>query len=86
MQIKKKHPSQRLKADEFKRTRSASLTPELFKLSLKQSSFDFNRTKEEILGSTVSKTMLLSPFLRHPSIKDNFSFSLFEYFLIWFNC
>jgi len=62
MQIKKKHPSQRLKADEFKRTRSASLTPELFKLSLKQSSFDFNRTKEEILGSTVSKTMLFSPF------------------------
>ena len=76
MQIKKKHPSQRLKADEFKRTRSASLTPELFKLSLKQSSFDFNRTKEEILGSTVSKTMLLSPFLRHPTIEKIIFLSL----------
>ena len=56
-QMKKKGPCQRVKDDETRfvgRQRSASLSPELFKLGLKNNTFDIKKTKEEFLGSTVS--------------------------------
>ena len=63
-QIRKKLPlaCQRLRDSEFipRRQRSASLSPDLFKLGLKNNSLDVKKAKAEILGSTVSSLVLQS--------------------------
>ena len=53
---------QRLRDSEFipRRQRSASLSPDLFKLGLKNNSLDVKKAKAEILGSTVSSFVLQS--------------------------
>jgi len=69
-QMKKKGPCQRVKDDETRfvgRQRSASLSPELFKLGLKNNTFDIKKTKEEFLGSTVSSDNFILNIWFHAS-------------------
>ena len=56
IQIKKKTLCGKVKEDEihFQRKRSASLSPDLFKLGIKNNTLDTLKIKEEFLGSTVS--------------------------------
>ena len=78
-QMKKKGPCQRVKDDETRfvgRQRSASLSPELFKLGLKNNTFDIKKTKEEFLGSTVSNVFNIWFYILSFSGNTNLSLSL----------
>ena len=72
IQIKKKTLCGKVKEDEilFQRKRSASLSPDLFKLGIKNSTLDTKKIKEDFLGSTVSKWNRYNFFLSHLPLPD----------------